>query len=61
MPLSKYYGGHGESVMEEMQERYGSEKGKRVFYATANKRGENVGRSVRKARAKHRIARKLKR
>jgi len=38
MPLSKYFGGYGEEVMRKMKKQYGSEKGKRVFYATANKR-----------------------
>jgi len=37
MPLSKYYGGKGESVMKKMKAEYGSEKGERVFYATKNK------------------------
>jgi hypothetical protein len=39
MPVSEYYGGHGRKVMREMKERYGSKRGERVFYATANKRG----------------------
>ena len=38
MPLSKYYGGHGEEVMSKMRKKYGEKKGKQVFYATANKR-----------------------
>ena len=38
MPISKYFGGHGEEVMKNMKEQYGSEKGERVFYATSNKR-----------------------
>lgn len=38
MPLDKYFGGHGEKVMRSMKEQYGSEKGKKVFYATENKR-----------------------
>jgi hypothetical protein len=38
MPLSKHYKGSGEKVMREMKSRYGSEAGKRVFYATENKR-----------------------
>ena len=38
MPLSKYFKGHGEEVMSNMQKEYGAEKGKKVFYATANKR-----------------------
>ena len=37
-PVSGYYGGHGEAVMSNMTKEYGAEKGKRVFYATANKR-----------------------
>lgn len=41
MPISKYYKGDGKKVMKEMQERYGKEEGKRVFYATANKRKMN--------------------
>lgn len=38
MPLSKYYGGHGEKVMKAMKGQYGGEKGEKVFYATANKK-----------------------
>ena len=38
MPLSKYFGGHGEKVMRNMKSHYGEEKGESVFYATANKR-----------------------
>lgn len=41
MPVSEYYKGSGRKVMASMQERYGDEAGKRVFYATANKRGMN--------------------
>jgi hypothetical protein len=41
MPVSEYYKGSGTEVMNSMQKRYGPEKGKRVFYATANKRGMN--------------------
>ena len=37
-PLKKYFKGSGEEVMKDMTSRYGAEKGKRVFYATANKR-----------------------
>lgn len=39
MPLSKYYKGHGDKVMANMQKEYGDKKGKSVFYATANKMG----------------------
>jgi hypothetical protein len=38
MPISKYYGGHGEEVMGNMKKEYGAKKGKSVFYATANKK-----------------------
>lgn len=37
MPLSKYFGGHGERVMREMQAAHGTKAGMREFYATANK------------------------
>ncbi len=52
MPLSKYYGGHGEKVMKSMKSQYGKEKGERVFYATANKRKMDTGPS-KKVRRKH--------
>lgn len=41
MPISKYYGGHGSDVMKNMTKRYGTKKGKQVFYATANARKQN--------------------
>lgn len=41
MPIKKYFGGHGEDVMSDMTKRYGAKKGKSVFYATANKKGQN--------------------
>ncbi len=37
MPLDKYFGGHGKSVMSKMKKKYGEEKGEDVFYATKNK------------------------
>lgn len=37
MPISKYYSGHGEKVMQDMKKRYGKKKAKKVFYAKANK------------------------
>lgn len=40
MPVSKYYGGHGEKVMAAMKKRHGAKTGERIFYATANKRGK---------------------
>lgn len=39
MPLNRYFGGHGQEVMADMKKEYGEDKGERVFYATANKRG----------------------
>lgn len=36
MPLSKYFKGKGEKVMDAMKKQYGDKKGKQVFYATAN-------------------------
>ena len=38
MPLSEHYGGKGAKIMSAMKNKYGSEKGKQVFYATENKR-----------------------
>lgn len=38
MPLSKHYGGHGAEVMANMKKEYGEEKGKKVFYATENRK-----------------------
>lgn len=40
MPIERYFKGHGEEVMADMTKRYGAEKGKRVFYATANARSQ---------------------
>lgn len=39
MPIEGYYKGRGRKVMAEMTKRYGPEGGKRVFYATARKKG----------------------
>lgn len=41
MPVESYYKGSGRSVMKKMTARYGKKAGKRVFYATANKKGMN--------------------
>ncbi len=38
MPINKYFKGHGDEVMANMTKEYGPDKGKRVFYATANSR-----------------------
>ena len=40
MPVSAYFHGGGDKVMADMTKRYGADEGKRVFYATANKRKE---------------------
>jgi hypothetical protein len=40
-PISGYFKGSGRKVMKSMQDRYGEDGGKRVFYATANKKGMN--------------------
>lgn len=40
MPIGKYFRGKGEQVLSDMQDRYGPDKGKSVFYATANKNPE---------------------
>lgn len=37
MPISGYFKGSGDKVMDSMQKEYGADKGKSVFYATANK------------------------
>lgn len=36
-PISSYFKGKGQQVMDNMQDEYGDAKGKQVFYATANK------------------------
>lgn len=38
MPLSKYFKGKGQTVMNALKKEYGANKGERVFYALANKR-----------------------
>jgi hypothetical protein len=37
MPLHNYFKGSGAKVMGNMKKEYGGQKGKQVFYATANK------------------------
>lgn len=39
-PIGKYFGGKGKQVLSDMQNRYGTDDGKRAFYATANKQGQ---------------------
>ena len=62
LPLSKYFSGHGEEVMENMRRQYGA-KAKRVFYATANARkndlDHNIGRTIKHMRRKHRLSRAM--
>lgn len=41
MPIDKYFGGHGDEVMSDMQGKHGPKKGKQIFYATANKKHQN--------------------
>jgi len=56
MPLDKYFGGGGKEVMASMKKQYGSEKAKKVFYATANKRKQGVDTSpTEKTRKKHHV------
>ena len=52
MPLSNYYKGHGEEVMAKMEKEYGKEKGKKVFYAKANKMKSMLP-SEKKGKKKH--------
>jgi len=39
MPLSEYFKGDGKKILADFVKRYGEKRGKRIFYATANKRG----------------------
>ena len=39
MPLSEYFKGDGKKVLADFVKRYGEARGKRIFYATANKKG----------------------
>lgn len=48
MPVSAYFGGHGSDVMSSMKKKYGKNKGKSVFYATANKKGLEPSDKVKK-------------
>ena len=53
MPLEKYFGGHGPEVMRSMKKKHGEKKGKQIFYATANKRGQMDTGPSDKTRKKH--------
>lgn len=39
VPVSRYFRGRGEEVLTSMEKEYGAEEGKKIFYATATKRG----------------------
>ena len=39
VPLSEYFKGDGKKILADFVKRYGEVKGKRMFYATANKKG----------------------
>lgn len=52
MPLAKYFKGEGEKVMNDMKDRYRPDKGKEVFYATANKTGMKPGSQQNKPKRK---------
>jgi hypothetical protein len=49
-PVSKYFKGHGEEVMSNMEKEYGKDEGKRVFYATANKRDKKKRKNKRRSK-----------
>ena len=41
MPISKYdryFGGNAKKALAEMKRKHGPDKGRRIFYATVNKR-----------------------
>ena len=46
MPLNKYFGGHGASVMKDLQAKHGKKQGERIFYATANKKKRRAATSA---------------
>jgi len=49
MPVKEYYKGSGSKVMKSMKERYGKERGERIFYATAKEKGMEPERKSKKA------------
>lgn len=51
MPLSKYFGGHGAEVMEQMKKKHGK-RAEEVFYRTVNKRKSIAGGSKKGRRMK---------
>lgn len=50
MPVSAYYKGKGDTVMNNMVKEYGPKKGKQVFYATANKKDATPGGTMKTTR-----------
>ena len=50
VPLSEYFKGDGKKILADFVKRYGEAKGKRMFYATANKRGLAPKRKVKRKR-----------
>lgn len=56
MPISKYSKG-ARKALRAMQKRYGAKKGKKIFYARANKRGKGKTRAA-KVRSAYRKRRK---
>jgi len=63
VPLSKHFGGHGEKVMANMVRQYGSQRAKRIFYATENARKNDldgeIGRTIKHMRRKHKLSRSI--
>ena len=55
MPIAKYFKGDGEKVMRSMKKEYGDKEGKKVFYATANKQGNNPAGPSEKFKKKHKL------
>jgi ribosomal protein L9 len=53
VPIGSYYGGDGREVMAGMARRYGRKKGKRIFFATANKRGQRPQDAEAERKARH--------
>lgn len=54
MPIDKYFGGHGRSVMADFVKRHGKKKGKQFFYMTANKRKQKPHETMAEVMARRR-------
>lgn len=52
MPIKKYYGGKGRTVMRKMKARYGPKQGKKVFYATRSRWRKSGTKAQKKAQPK---------